>query len=676
VAWYRFENLTDSTIDSSSSRLNPLLLPTERGKHCAEPTAATKGAVGSYLKFNEGKSFVSSPNKNVSWGAVSPLDISSADGLTIEFLLKPSTGFLRGGEAWLLNALTPAGQNASLKFNMRFDGIYFSAPTAGPSSQMPVDDLKALFSGSGVLAADYFWGGKTNFGGSSAGWHHIALVKDGISGDQAIWINGNCTTMAGNATHRKLAPIRNLTIDFANPVALAAGLDEIAIYDTALPPSMIYQHFIDALVHGKPYSRVDPGGVPPPPTRYPLPNETDYYDKREYAPGTQLPSPAGKNNTLGASATCLEQMQYAPGPRYNQDAIERYSIPYNFNWMNPSYMVGADTGNLKPNLTLAMVEVLARRWRYGLTIPTHPNRSDGGEIEVDWLLNATISLGNQHPHWAANLMCSGAPAGSNGQTLRNNQTLPKGCYLQDAHGQFVNVDGSPALPDPKHPGGVKKSRRPTVSAAAAAAQGCPDSLAASQGVELAREVFTPLSTLLTRPLTIVNADGEVFIGLSTPAEDYNFSVDPVVLKDFTASGAPDWLSFWSAWRARLTNAITDAFLKDPELAGPKGVLHGTYFTQYQIQGTNPYFGNWSQTRKITSPMPNRQTGKLSYFSTEDTYMRNPLEWWQGRSTIRHAHLPPGSGPVGPSPDHSLQWLQNIRATEIAAGDTLFRWVEQ
>jgi hypothetical protein len=78
------------------------------------------------------------------------------------------------------------------------------------------------------------------------------------------------------------------------------------------------------------------------------------------------------------------------------------------------------------------------------------------------------------------------------------------------------------------------------------------------------------------------------------------------------------------------------------------------------QGTNPFFGNWSQTRKIMTPMPNQQTGKLSYFSTEDTYMRSPLEWWQGRATIRSKDdvYPPGTGPVGVSPDHSLQWLQS------------------
>lgn len=39
-----------------------------------------------------------------------------------------------------------------------------------------------------------------------------------------------------------------------------------------------------------------------------------------------------------------------------------------------------------------------------------------------------------------------------------------------------------------------------------------------------------LEPLLTRPFTVLNADGEVFVSLDTPAEDYNYSLDPTVLK--------------------------------------------------------------------------------------------------------------------------------------------------
>jgi hypothetical protein len=73
IAWYRFENLTDATIDSSDHSKSLLLT---EGEGYAKPAATTKGPVGSYLNFNaHGKSVVSSPQNNVSWRAVSPLDI-------------------------------------------------------------------------------------------------------------------------------------------------------------------------------------------------------------------------------------------------------------------------------------------------------------------------------------------------------------------------------------------------------------------------------------------------------------------------------------------------------------------------------------------------------------------------------------------------------------------------
>ena len=54
------------------------------------------------------------------------------------------------------------------------------------------------------------------------------------------------------------------------------------------------------------------------------------------------------------------------------------------------------------------------------------------------------------------------------------------------------------------------------------------------------------------------------------------------------------------------------FLSDPSLSA--GLLKDTKFSMYQVQGTNPFFGNWSQTRSILTPMANHQTGNPSYYS--------------------------------------------------------------
>ena len=75
---------------------------------------------------------------------------------------------------------------------------------------------------------------------------------------------------------------------------------------------------------------------------------------------------------------------------------------------------------------------------------------------------------------------------------------------------------------------------------------------------------------------------------------------------------------------------------------------------YQVQGTNPYFGNWTYTREIGSQMMNEQTQKLAYYSTQDIYVEHPSEWW---------------GFFGP--DHGVSWTAEMRASEIADGDTLY-----
>eukprot|EP00729_Bicosta_minor_P015718 gene15718-14498_t len=265
--------------------------------------------------------------------------------------------------------------------------------------------------------------------------------------------------------------------------------------------------------------------------------------------------------------SCLEQLEYVAGPRYNASAVLEYDTPFNFNWMALNYMAACPQG---------------------------------------------------------------PPSFVNGSSVTS-QALPSGCYLQDAKGSFINVDGTPAIPNPKT-GVLKKSIRP-MSGALAVKEGCPDSVYTNDGVLLADKLFTPAANYLTRPLDIINADGEVFVAVDTPAEVYNYSLDPTVKKDFEASVQyPDWLAYWSAWRARITTGITAGFIDDPKLAS--GILKDAAFSMYQIQGTN--------------------TGKPSRYGCDDIYMEHPHMWW---------------GFFGA--DHGIGWLLQTRASEISFGDTLF-----
>ena len=91
----------------------------------------------------------------------------------------------------------------------------------------------------------------------------------------------------------------------------------------------------------------------------------------------------------------------------------------------------------------------------------------------------------------------------------------------------------------------------------------------------------------------------------SPAETYDYSKDPVSAADYAASGQPNWESFWSSWRVRLTNGWSQRILAP--LSG--SVFKGTRFTMYQVQGDNPYFGNWSITRTLGPTMADAATGR-------------------------------------------------------------------
>ena len=136
------------------------------------------------------------------------------------------------------------------------------------------------------------------------------------------------------------------------------------------------------------------------------------------------------------------------------------------------------------------------------------------------------------------------------------------------------------------PGG-RKSIRP-MSKKMAESEGCPDDIWAAEGERIRDFGFKPLAQYLTRPLNVINLDGEVFVDVDRPAEDYKFTHDPKVVADFNASGLPNWLTYWSTWRVRLTKAATDPYMLDPGLRA--GVLKGSFLTMYQVQGTDNYFG--------------------------------------------------------------------------------------
>lgn len=148
------------------------------------------------------------------------------------------------------------------------------------------------------------------------------------------------------------------------------------------------------------------------------------------------------------------------------------------------------------NVTLAIQQVLSSRWRYGFAV--HVAGEPSGYA---WSLNQTIALANANDELPVHVLINRREVRPGGTQLYN-QSLPKGCWAQDADGNFIEVTGA------KVPAGAKKTLRP-MSAKMAEAVGCPDSLFNADGPYFRDTMFAPLGTVLKRPVNIVNTDGEI-----------------------------------------------------------------------------------------------------------------------------------------------------------------------
>jgi len=426
----------------------------------------------------------------------------------------------------------------------------------------------------------------------------------------------------GNSTGRVIAQADSpLVIDVRDMVSSCQGMDEIALFEEYLPPSMVYQHYLDALSH-RPYSPDGPGTAPPPMP----PPQKPTWNLQEYPPGVQLPTLPG-NATAGVSTSALNQLAKFPEPRYDTASVAANGWSTNFNWMTAVYLGGqGQSGVSRANVTtnaLAIMSELANTWQYALVLDGHGCCSD--------LQNRTISMANANPEWGLDVVIMRIQE----HTQLLNKSLPAGCYLQNSAGEFINCQGTKV--DDAH-----KILRPTTPGLAVA-EGCPDSVFDRDGEYFRDRVFAPMSRQLTRTITRINEDGEIFVSLG---QNGACAADPKVLAAYKQSGAANWVTYASMWRVRLTARFRDLFLH----AGLPA-LANTHYSEYQVQGTTPYFGNWTWTRQINTPYANRGGQHLS---TADMYPVH-MKWWMS-----------GAGPW-----HGFSWIDNVRRSEIAAGDRFF-----
>ena len=170
------------------------------------------------------------------------------------------------------------------------------------------------------------------------------------------------------------------------------------------------------------------------------------------------------------------------------------------NWMAIDYMAGEGQQPPWGNVTRANVSTnaaalqseLATSWHYGVFYPS-PAYDIGGsgralvEAHPEWTLDSVI-IRQQTP----------------GRSQISNKTLPKGCYMQNANGQLINLDGKVL------PAGTAGSLRVT-TAKLADVVGCPDSLFAVDAAKAVAGLAPLYANCSTCAVSRLNEDGEYLL---------------------------------------------------------------------------------------------------------------------------------------------------------------------
>ena len=220
-----------------------------------------------------------------------------------------------------------------------------------------------------------------------SGWHHVAVSYDRPTGALRLWLDGvnpdGFVHYLGAGT--ALSSTYNVFLGGGRFSPWDGSVDEVALYDKALPAGLIYQHAMDALGLERPYGTCERTQTLPS-TDFSNP---DYggYDSRSLAPGYPDFDDQGSNPDARSP---LAQLQYFQAPRYAQG----HTLPPQSSWMGGAYIAGQLTGVTGAALVAAEVDImeeLATFWHYTVKVTDNVPRS--GPVA------SKSALANNHPEW-------------------------------------------------------------------------------------------------------------------------------------------------------------------------------------------------------------------------------------------------------------------------------------
>lgn len=537
VNYYTFNGASASTDSMGAASL-------DFNYYQCQYTVNSGGQVGKYLTLGTGSTVIP--------GGSIPL----TNAVTVEFLFKPGyqfhkTSMIRRGDA-------------AFVIDFEYPKMVFTTNHKSGSGANVEDIMTIVLDGIGRKSWGYYVDDR---------WHHMVFVLNTVTGQKQIWVDGQLpsgfskTVTTGTFSNTGNT---NFYLNQNTPyMKYFGGIDELAVYNTAIPQSLIYKHYL-GIQNGQPYSFTNnySGSYPSTdPVSGPV-------DPLEYAPGHP-------NVTMMAT----EQMVKFPTPRYKPGN----TLIKNFNWMDPKFMGGLFqpyvTTNLQAANNGAAIQVeLAKNFNYYFHL----------EFDVSEYATAYVNAANANPDFKLSVITFRGQ----GPDLKS-QNKPASHYLQNSSGQFLDINGNVT---------TNKVWRPTA----------PVSSYTGDGTYKYNQ-FDYLLNRLNRNIDIINENGEIFPHLTEAA----MQKDPDVVAAKNASGL-DWKGFLGRKFAENENqSYRDIFMAHPRLANAK-------FTEYAIGGHPTYQPmKWSEAKKVNSQINGQYYSTTDFYTRWPWNWRNWSSAWHG-----------------------------------------------
>ena len=352
-------------------------------------------------------------------------------GVTIEFLIKLGRCAKLNGNLTLFDTGGgPYGGGSRIWIDLSRHGFSFRMEANRGDKAL----VQASANGTGRASTQYLHDDQ---------WHHVVVRRStgGLAGEGKLdtWIDGQVPLSVDQWFSRPAPNPRPTSWPWALsgikpggyfgswmdgkwpslmmlPSSFDGGIDEVALYEEALPDALIVQHYNDAMAH-KPYSSTvadkasavtgstgDDHATPPADPKPAL-------DDREYPPGTLLPTPActdcgnphcAEMPTTGVKLSPLAQLQSYPLPRYqktiapgtyplqklgncmesgylggeNQANTSVINMPCPFSCNHTTHVCNGSVGECVTNATMKIKYELGTRWNYLLVVGGCANASD------------------------------------------------------------------------------------------------------------------------------------------------------------------------------------------------------------------------------------------------------------------------------------------------------------